>query len=105
MNILPWQKVRPDPLREIVLGNLSRLRALFQARGKRFDYDASLPTPSLENALWHVLDSTTADMGLALAPSMSCEARISEITRNLPPLARPGTRQASQWPSLLQTAR
>jgi len=101
MNILPWRKVvQPDPLRGIVLGNLSRLQALFRARGKRFDFDVSLPTPSLENALWHVLDSTAADMGLSFAPGISCEARISELVRNLPPLARQG-----QWPGWLQTAR
>lgn len=88
-----FRKPQPDRLRPIVLQNLTRLALLFKSRGRRFSYDASLPTNKLEDALWHVLEVTGRDMGLSFAPGMACEARISEIIRNLPPLASRG-----QWP-------
>jgi len=103
---LPWNRPKQaDPLRGIVLGNLTRLQRLFHARGRRFSFDRDATTAKLEAGLWNALDSTANDLRLSFAPSTPCETRISEITRNLPPLARPGSRQASQWPSFLQTAR
>ena len=102
---LPWRKAQPDRLRPIVLANLERLRTLFHARGKRFAYSADMPTAKLEDALWHVLDQTAADMGLDFPPGMPAEHRISEIQKHLDPMPHPGSDRASQWPSFLQTAR
>ena len=91
---LPWNRPKQaDPLRGIVLANLHRLQNLFRARGRRLDFDPASSTQALETGLWNVIDTTAADMGLAFAPGMACEARISEIIRNLPPLASRG-----QWP-------
>ena len=100
---LPWRKAQPDRLRPIVLANLERLRTLFHARGRRFDFDQGLPTLRLENALWHVLDQTALDTNLIFPSNMPCEHRISEIQRALPPLHTGSG--SGQWPSFLQSAK
>jgi|GEM_PF-2182968 len=105
MNILPWQKVKPDPLRGTILACLSRLQTLFHARNLRFEFSEESTTEKLESALWFVLGTSERGLHLTLPPAMPAEARISAIMRALPPVGRPGTGQANPWPNLLQTAR
>jgi len=95
-----WKNPQPDPLRPIVLANLERLQRLFHARGRRFEFNPTLTTEALERGLWRAVSETAEGLSLSFPPSMACEQRISEIIRNLPPLARQG-----QWPGWLQTAR
>ena len=102
--MLPWRKSQPDKLRPIVLANLERLQRLFNARGRRFEFNRELSTPKLENALWRVLDSTSDSMGMLFPQNMACERRIDEIQRALPPMGYPGSQQGNQWPAFLKTA-
>ena len=102
---LPWRKTQPDRLRLIVLANLERLQRLFNARGKRLEFNRELSTERLEKGLWGVLDDTVASMGLTLPDGMSCERRIDEIQRALPPLDYPGSHQGNPWPQFLQSSR
>ena len=102
--ILNWRKA-PDPLRPLVLGNLDRLQRLFRARGKRLQFDPSLPTKKLEDGLWKIIDQTALDLNLILPDGMPCEHRVSEIQKHLAPMQHPGAVQGSQWPAFLQTAR
>ena len=101
---LPWRRSQEDRLRPLVLGNLERLQRLFNARGKRLEFNPELSTPKLETALWRVLDSTSESMGMLFPANMACERRIDEIQRALPPLPHPGS-GSGQWPQFLQSAR
>ena len=101
----PWNKPKPDPLRPIVLGNLARLQRLFNSRGRRFNFNESAPTDRLETGLWEAVGQCASEMSLSFSPQMPLEHRISEIERNLEPLARNGSPQGSAWPGWLQAAR
>lgn len=97
-----WRKPQQDSLRPIVIGNLERLKRLFNSRGRRFDFNRDASTSTLEDGLWVAVSEAASDVSLSFAPNMPLEHRIAQIERQLEPLSRPGTRHKGAWPSWIR---